>query len=135
MRGCHTGYDAEWNEQTVLGAEHELAYTREPSDPGGLIKGMLLDVARCLSTGDVAHLRVVRLRRGATSARAQFIRHKRSRLGCRATDLKAVRIAAMVATGRAYPANASTAADGAVVVPPSTIARLPTRTAAASASG
>ncbi len=81
MRGCHAGYDAEWNEQTVLGAEHELAYARDASDPRCLIKGMLLDVPRRLCAGDVARSRIVALGRGTTSGVARLIRQERLRLG------------------------------------------------------
>ena len=64
MRGRHAGDDAERDEQTVLGAEHELADAREPADPRRLTEGMLLDMPRCLSVGSVVVLRIVGLGRG-----------------------------------------------------------------------
>ena len=44
LRGSHTGDDTERDEQTVLGAEHELSDAREPPDPRGLTEGVLADV-------------------------------------------------------------------------------------------
>ena len=41
MCGGHAGDDPERDEQTVLGAEHELADTREPPDPGRFAEGVL----------------------------------------------------------------------------------------------
>ena len=51
MGGGHPGDDPERDEQAVLGAEHELADPREPPDPRGLTKGMLLDVPLRLDAG------------------------------------------------------------------------------------
>ena len=67
MRGRHAGDDTERDEQTVLGAEHELADAREPADPRRLAEGMLLDVPRCFGVGSVVVLRFAGLGRGAVS--------------------------------------------------------------------
>lgn len=80
MRGCPAGDDTERDEQTVLGAEHELADAREPPDPRRLTDGMLLDVPRRFGAGSVVDLLIVGLGRGAISAVARFSGQKRSRL-------------------------------------------------------
>jgi hypothetical protein len=80
LRGCHAGDDAEWDEQSVLGAEYELADAREPPDPCLLTKGMLLDVPRGVGAGGVVVLPIVGLGRRAISTVARFIGCERSGL-------------------------------------------------------
>jgi hypothetical protein len=70
MRGSHARYDPERDEQSVLGAKHELADAREPADPRSLTEGMLLDVLCRFGAGcrAVDSICVVRWRRGAFAA-------------------------------------------------------------------
>jgi hypothetical protein len=83
LRGCHAGDDAEWDEQSVLGAEYELADAREPPDPCLLTKGMLLDVLRGVGAGSVVVLSIAVSGRRAISTVARFIGCERSGLRLR----------------------------------------------------
>ena len=53
-RGRHTGHDPERNQETILRAEHELADAGEATDPRGLAKRMVGDVALRLGSNIVA---------------------------------------------------------------------------------
>jgi hypothetical protein len=81
LRGCHAGDDAEWDEQSVLGAEYELADAREPPDPCRLTKGMLLDVPRGVGAGSVVVLSIAGL--GPT----RYL-HRGSFIGCERSGLR-----------------------------------------------
>ena len=58
MSGSHARHHPERDEEAVLGAEHELADAREPTDPCGLTEGVLVDVSARLvaDRGVVRHL-------------------------------------------------------------------------------
>ena len=76
MGGGHAGDDPERDEQAVLGAEHELADPREPPDPRGLTKGMLLDVPLRLDAGSGS--RIVVTRGGGPATRGRVGGSRRS---------------------------------------------------------
>jgi hypothetical protein len=54
MRRRHPGNNAEWDEESILCAQHELADSGEPPDPRGLAEGMLLDVPHRFGAGRLA---------------------------------------------------------------------------------